>query len=84
MKKVFLKSAWRKSVVFEIVNLWGNKKMKKQLSGMILALFFISILFNTITKNANAGWEWQNPLPQGNYLTSVWLSSFQENTPLLF
>jgi hypothetical protein len=54
---------------------YRRKKMKKYFLGMILTLFFISALCNTINKTAIAGWEWQNPLPQGNYLTSVWLSS---------
>ncbi len=37
----------------------------------ITSLYFLCILYILPTA-VEAGWEWQYPLPQGNYLASVW------------
>ncbi len=36
-----------------------------------IILFFIILLFSTQDIYAQSGWQWQNPLPQGNDLTNV-------------
>ena len=51
-------------------------KMKTHFFRLYLAAFFIFPLFFTTNRPVTAGWEWQNPLPQGNnYLEGVWGSS---------
>ena len=35
-------------------------------------IFVLSLLLISLPINAQEGWFWQNPLPQGNHLTSVY------------
>ena len=45
----------------------------KQYLKPLLVVFFL--FFLSINQPAIAGWEWQNPLPQGNDLHAVWGNS---------
>jgi len=49
--------------------------MKKYFLRLILTELFVFIFLLTISKQAIADWEWQNPLPQGHHLESIWGSS---------
>ena len=50
--------------------------MNKKIAIKLLLIALISLLLSTLSNNETyAGWEWQNPLPQGNILTSVWMAS---------
>ena len=47
------------------------RKAKYMLTNTLFLLFLSCIFGNFV----EAGWEWQNPIPQGNTLRSVWGSS---------
>ena len=49
--------------------------MKKYFFKLHLVAFFVFLLSFTINQSATAGWEWQNPLPQGNTIYDIWGSS---------
>ena len=40
-------------------------------------IVFVFAFFLTISFQTNAQWEWQNPKPQGNTLTSVYFADDQ-------
>ena len=46
----------------------GRFRLIGALLGMLLVIVALPLV-------VNAGWEWQNPLPQGNTLRAVWGSS---------
>jgi len=49
--------------------------MNKKISTRFFLLALVPIVVNTSTSNeVYASWKWQNPLPQGNILTAVWLA----------
>ena len=54
------------------IYIYGRRNMKRFCARQG---FFVLIVFLLIYKAASASWEWQNPLPQGNILSSVWLAS---------
>jgi photosystem II stability/assembly factor-like uncharacterized protein len=38
---------------------------------LCFASLFVVTVFSVVETNAQPGWNWQNPLPQGNMLTAV-------------
>ena len=49
--------------------------MNKYFFKLHLVAFFVFLFLFTTSRPATAGWEWQNPLPQGNDLLCIWGSS---------
>jgi hypothetical protein len=49
-------------------------KMKRHLLSVLIA-FSSLLIISSLHGTARAGWEWQNPVPQGNSLHAVWGSA---------